>query len=177
MRSPAIKNLLIRVGLMYGAIGGVVVIILILGLHFMGRNPLLDIRIVDVVILAVFLVFSMREFRERYNSGALHYWQGVSIGMITYVVTALISAAFILVFVEFIKPDVLQDYVGNRLELLDQNKQQLIDTINAEAYEKAVDGVKKTTASDLALDDLLKKSFIGLFLTIIIAVILRKKTN
>jgi hypothetical protein len=177
VKNPAIKNHLIRVGLMYGAIGGAVVIVLILGLHFMGRNPLIDIRIVDVVILAVFLVFSMREFRDRFNNGALHYWQGVSVGMVTYFVTALISAAFILVFVEFVKPDILQGYVTNRLELLDMNKQQLIDTINAEAYEKAVEGVKETTASDLALDDLLKKSFIGLFLTIIIAVILRKKPN
>jgi len=162
---------------MYGAIGGAVVIVLMLGLHFMGRNPLIDIRIVDVVVLAVFLVFSMREFRDRYNNRTLHYWQGVSIGMITYFVTALISAIFILMFVNFIQPDALQEYIVNRLVLLEQNKQQLIDKINEDAYKKAVDGVKMTTAADLALDDLLKKSFIGLFLTIIIAVILRKKPN
>jgi len=177
VNNPGFKNQLIRTGVLYGAIGGAIVIVLMLGLYFMGRNPLIDIRIVDVVVLSVFLVFSMREFRDKFNNGALHYWQGVSIGMVTYIVTALISAIFILVFVEFIKPDILQEYVTNRLELLDLNKQQLIDTINADAYEKAVEGVKKTKASDLALDDLLKKSFIGLFLTIIIAVILRKKPN
>ena len=177
MNSSFIKSPLIRVGLLYGVLGGAVAMILVLGLHFMDRNPLIDIRIVDVVILAVFLVFSMREFRDRYNYGALHYWQGISIGMITYFLTALISALFILVFIRFIDPDILQQYIDNRLTLLEQNKQQLIETINEQAYSKAVTGVKETTAFDLALDDLLKKSFIGLFLTIIIAVILRKKTN
>jgi hypothetical protein len=46
--------------------------------------------------------------------------------------------------------------------------------MNASSFDEAMAGVKGTTALDLALDDFLKKTIIGLFLTIIISVILRK---
>jgi hypothetical protein len=57
---------------------------------------------------------------------------------------------------------------------LNENKDALIESINEQAYIDALNGVEETTPMDLAIDDFLKKSIIGLFLTIIIAVILRK---
>jgi hypothetical protein len=177
VKESFIKKPLVRVSLFYGLFGGVVMIILIIGLQYVGRNPLTDIRVVDLVILSVFLFFAMREYRDRYNDRILYYWQGVSIGILTFLTIALISATFIYILTEFIKPEMVSQYIDSRLDLLQQNKQQLVSTINETAYNKALEGVKQTTSADLGLDDLLKKSFIGLFLTIIIAVILRKKPN
>ena len=141
--------------------------------YFIGRNPLLDVRIIDILLLTIFIFFSIKEFRDRYNSGQLHFWQGVSIGFMTYITIAIISAISILILIQ-IDPELLQNYIESRVAFIKANDATLIEEIDEQAYIDALEGVKKTTALDLVLDDFLKKSIIGLFLTIIIAIILRK---
>jgi hypothetical protein len=79
-----------------------------------------------------------------------------------------------LVLLVIIDPDLTTNYIESRISLLNENKDALIESINEQAYIDALNGVEETTPMDLAIDDFLKKSIIGLFLTIIIAVILRK---
>ena len=116
----------------------------------------------------------MKEFRNKFNDRKLHFWQGISGGVINYLTVAVISAVFIYIMTVVIDPELTTKYIESRLVLLEENRETLIDTINEETYHQTVAGIKETTATDLALDDFLKKSLIGLFLTIIIAVILRK---
>jgi len=168
------KNKLLTVPLRYGGIGGILVILLFMIFYFLGKNPIVEIKLVDILILAVFIFFSLKEFRDSHNNRKLHFWQGVSGGMITYFSIAIISALFILVLVVVIDPTITTDYIQSRIALIDENKAKLVENINEQAYLDALAGVKKTTPMDLAFDDFLKKSIIGLFLTIIIAVILRK---
>jgi hypothetical protein len=104
----------------------------------------------------------------------LHFWQGITGGMTTFFTLAIISALFILVLLTAIDSGITTNYIESRIALLNENKQTLIENINEQAYLDALTGVKETTPIDLALDDFLKKSIIGLFLTIIIALILRK---
>ena len=73
-----------------------------------------------------------------------------------------------------IDPEMTTKYIESRITLLSENRQTLVEAMDEKTYLEAVAGVKETTPLDLALDDFLKKSMIGLFLTIIIAVILRK---
>lgn len=168
------QNKLVAIPLKYGIIGGCVVILLILIFYFLDLNPLVNIKVADLLILSIFIFFSLKEFRDRYNDRQLHFWQGMTGGVINYITIAVISAVFILLMTVIIDPDMTTNYIASRLELLNENKQNLIDAMDEETYMKSVVGVKETTGFDLALDDFLKKSIIGLFLTIIIAVILRK---
>ena len=174
MGAFSLKNKLIAIPLKYGAIGGVLVILLYLVFYFLGKNPIIEIKLVDILLLAIFIFFCLKEFRDKYNHHELHFWQGVTGGMIAYFSIALISAAFILLLLVVIDPDITTNYIETRIELINENKENLIESINEQAYIDALEGVKKTTPLDLAVDDFLKKSIIGLFLTIIIAVILRK---
>ncbi len=170
----SLKNKLVSVPLKYGAFGGIMVILLILIFYFLDLDPLVNIKVADVLILSIFIFFTLKEFRDRYNNRELHFWQGMTGGVLTYLTIALISAAFILLMTVIIDPEMTTDYIASRIELLNENKQKLVDAMDEETYLKAVSGVENTTGFDLALDDFLKKSIIGLFLTIIIAVILRK---
>ena len=142
--------------------------------YFLELNPLVNIKMIDMLILAIFIFFALKEFRDRYNNRELHFWQGMTGGVINYLTIAFISALFIYVMTEIIDPTLTTNYIEGRIELLNQNKQTLIETMDEETYLEAIAGVMETTPFDLALDDFLKKSIIGLFLTIIIAVILRK---
>lgn len=169
-----LKNKLVAVPFKYGIIGGFIVILLFLIFYFFNLSPLVNIKMTDPLILIIFIFFALKEFRDKYNNRQLHFWQGMSGGVINYVTIALISAIFILVMTVIIDPEMTTKYIESRIELLIENKQTLVDTMNEETYLNTLAGVKKTTGYDLALDDFLKKSIIGLFLTIIIAVILRK---
>lgn len=170
----SLKNKLVSVPLRYGVIGGGVVILLFLIFYFLNLDPLVNIKMIDVFILAVFIFFALKEFRDQHNNRQLHFWQGMTGGVINYLTIAVISAIFILVMTVIIDPEMTTKYIESRIELLNQNKQTLIETMDEKTYQDTVAGVKETSAFDLALDDFLKKSMIGLFLTIIIAVILRK---
>lgn len=150
------------------------VILLILIFYFLDLDPLVNIKVADVLILSIFIFFALKEFRDRYNNRQLHFWQGMTGGVFTYLTIAIISAIFILLMTVIIDPEMTTNYIASRIELLNENKQKLVDAMDEETYLKAVAGVKETSGFDLALDDFLKKSIIGLFLTIIIAVILRK---
>ncbi len=170
----SLNNKLVAVPLKYGMIGGVVVILLFLIFYFMNLDPLVNIKMVDIFILTVFILFALKEFRDRYNDRQLHFWQGMTGGVINYLTIAVISAIFILIMTVIIDPEMTTKYIESRIALLHENKQTLIDTMDEQTYIDTVAGVKGTTGFDLALDDFLKKSIIGLFLTIIISVILRK---
>jgi hypothetical protein len=58
-----LKNKLISVPLKYGAIGGIIVIILNLLFYFSGRNPLVEIKYIDIPLLVIFIFFALKEFR------------------------------------------------------------------------------------------------------------------
>jgi hypothetical protein len=170
----SLENKLLSVPLKYGLIGGGISIILFLIFYFLQLNPLVNIKMLDLLLLAIFLFFALKEFRDVYNDKKLHFWQGMTAGMVNYLSIALISALFILVMTVIIDPQLTTNYIASRTALLNENKQMLVDTMDAVTFDEAMAGVKGTTGFDLALDDFLKKSIIGLFLTIIIAVILRK---
>lgn len=170
----SLKNKLVAVPLKFGVIGGFMVCLLILIFYKLDLDPLVNIKIADVLILSIFIFFALKEFRDRHNNRQLHFWQGMTGGVINYLTIAAVSAIFILVLTVIIDPEMTTNYIASRIELLNENKQKLVDTMDEESYLDAVAGVKGTTGFDLALDDFLKKSIIGLFLTIIISVILRK---
>jgi hypothetical protein len=73
----------------------------------------------------------------------LHFWQGVSGGVLTYLTIAMISAFFILVLTVLIDPGITTNYIESRVALLNENKQTLIDSIDEQAYFDALEGVKK----------------------------------
>lgn len=169
------KNQLIAVPLRFGSIAGLLVIGLFLTLYFLESNPLIEARIVDLVLIPLFLFFGLKDFRDYRNEGILHYWQGMTVGVILYLLMALISAVWILIFLEIIDPQLLVDYIANRQELLMESKARVIDQMGEETFIRSQEELNSISAWDLALDDFLKKSIIGLMLTIMISIILRKR--
>jgi len=169
-----LKNKLISIPLKYGFFGSLIFVVLFLIFYFLELDPLVNIKIIDALLLAIFIFFGLKEFRDRHNNRQLHFWQGITGGMVSYISLAIISAIFIFIMTVIIDPELTTKYVESRIALLMENRQTLVDQMDEETFTRAVEGVKETSGLDLALDDFLKKSIIGLFLTIIIAVILRK---
>ena len=169
-----IKNPILGIPLKYGLIGGGLVIGLILFLYLMDKNPLSNARYSDLFVLLIFILFAIKEFRDVYNNKVLHFWQGLSVGMITALTIAILSSVCIAVIC-IADPNLLPAFVSEKIEFVNQNKASLIETIDERAYSDTIRGLKETTITDMALDDFLKKTLIGLILSIIISLIFRKK--
>jgi hypothetical protein len=167
-------NTLVNVALKYGLIGGSLVIGLILFLYLMDKNPLSNARYSDLFVLLIFILFGIKEYRDVYNNKVLHFWQGMTVGTITVLVIAILSSVCIAVLCS-LDMELLTSFVAEKIEFVNQNKASLIEAIDERAYLDTIRGLRETTVIDMALDDFLKKTLIGLILSIIISVIFRKK--
>ena len=170
-----LSNPLIRIPAKYGAIGATLVIILFYVLHFTDGNPLTDMNMFDFFILPIFLFFGMKEYRDIYNNKQLEFWQGMSTGFVVYVTLALITTLSLFLFLSVAAEQVFVDYVINAVAEVTNNRDNTIERMGEEAYLEALSKTESTTKLDLVFDYLLKKLIVGLMLTIMISVIMRRK--
>lgn len=175
------KNLnpIYTISIKYGSIASILSIILFLILYYSGQNPLLIPAFLDfrILLFPIFLVFGIRDYKENNNNGFLHFWQGFSIGLLVVLIIAFIMSVFIVIFGVWIEPDFVQKYIQTSIEQINLAKEKISTAIGEEKLTKVLEILPSTTLFDLALDYFLKSLPYGLFLTIIISLILRKKPN
>ena len=169
-------NPLVKIPARYGIAGVIISGLLFLVLYWLGKNPLVYSRPWDFgfLLIPIMIFFGTKDFKDNHNGGELRFWQGMTSGFVTYTVIALGSALFLWNFLTWADPEVLQGYIADRLQLLEDNQEQFEQTLGPELYKQQLVKMKETTAWVVAVDDFWKKLSIGLFLTILIAVILRK---
>ena len=158
----------------YGLAGGGFSILLFLVLWLADINPLATNRIYDFILIPLFVFFSVKEYRDYRNRGVLHFWEGIVTGTLTFACLALVSGLFIWLFLEFAPTSLLQDYIDARMGMIHDNKEALVDKLGEPAVAKSLDELPHTSPLKLGMDDFLKKVFIGMFFTAVIALVLRK---
>ncbi len=125
------------------------------------------------LLIPIMVFFAIKDFKENHNKGELRFWQGMTAGFVTYSTIAVGSAIFIWIFLS-LEEQVLQGYIADRLQLLMENRAEFESTLGEDLYKEQVRKMNATTPGVMAWDDFWKKLSIGLFLTILISVILRK---
>lgn len=174
-KQSVIQSPYLVVPLKYGSVGGVLSILLIFILPWFGENPLIRGNLFSFFFVPIFVFFSIKEFKKYYNGGYLHFWQGMSIGFLTYTVLALLSAIFIWIYLETLNPEVLQEYITDRIQLMTGSKANLVERLGEATFEQSLKSVQLTTAFDMALDDFIRKVAIGFFITTIISIVMRQQ--
>ncbi|EMR04576.1 DUF4199 domain-containing protein [Cesiribacter andamanensis] len=172
--SPLPKKPLFTTGLKYGLAGGGISIGLFLSLWLLKENPLDSLRLFDFILIPLFVFFTLKEVRDYHYRGRLHYWQGMTAGFVCYASLAAVSAIFIYIFLSFADTDLLMRHQNENLAVLMEDPEKWIGQVGKQAYEQALEEVRNLTAADLALDDFLKKTLIGLFITGIITLFYKK---
>ena len=167
---------LIRIPIRYSIIGIFLYGTLFLLLYFLGNNPLTVGRPWDFgfILVPLMIFFAIKDFKTNYNAGELRFWQGMTAGFVTYFVLALGVAIFIYLFLVVADTTILDGYIEDRVALLVSSKEQFISQLGEDLYHEQITKMKQTTAIVVAVDDFWKKLLIGLFLTILIAAVLRK---
>ncbi len=162
------------VALRFSLIGIALSISLFFLIYAMGRNPISDGKMFDIIMFPIIIFFSLKEFRDFRNKGELRFWQGLTLGFMKTFIIAIASANFIYAFTQWISPEVLEEYRESRYILFTENKETLIEDLNEGNYNRILAEINQISTADVALDDFYKKMLIGFFVTIIISVTLRR---
>lgn len=173
------KNPLFLVPFKYGLVGSLLNILALLVLFYLGRHPLLLNPILDtrLPLYALFVFVGLKVFKEEYNNGVMHFWQGMTIGMILYIFMAILSGTFIYIYSEIEATNFLSEYIRLATDQLVTNKEIFIESIGEKTYIDTIAQLPRTRSIHLATDYLLKSIPIGLFLTIILSVLMRNKIS
>lgn len=167
---------LVRVPLRYGLMGGVLGFVLVVILFYIHRHPFLVPVFFDfrVALFGVFIFFILRELRDYYFNNLLFFWQGMSASFIFVVTFALIASSMIWVFGE-LSPRFVTEYIDLFMAQVRSFPKETIDQIGKEVYEANLAKLPSTTAFDLATLYFWQCFVIGLFISIILSVILRRQ--
>jgi hypothetical protein len=166
----------------YGAITGLasafLVMLFILSLHYFTTSDSLDVRnqlFIEPWICVICLYIGTVYFKKKHPNKNFHFWQGILMGSIAALFTALGSALFVYLFCAY-NPDALQRHIN---ELVYQNetyiKTNFIAQFGADAYTKMLAEYKATTPEIKANDEFMKKFFPVFVLSIFVSMATRRR--
>lgn len=167
---------LLTVSLRYGFLAGVLASILFVATYYLGQHPLtispyLDYRI---VLYGVFIFFALKEFRDVRRQGVLYFWQGMVGSYLVVFVAAVVSSLGLLLFAALEK-NFVPSYIDAMTVYLKGFSEEEIDTIGKTVFDRNLKLLPTTSSKMLAISYFGQGILIGLFLSIVISVILRKQ--
>ncbi len=171
-----IKSSLTKVALKYGLIGSLIPVLLFTVLHLLGKNPLLITKQIpfSLLLIPVLIFFCVKEFRDYRNSGELRFWQGLYLGFVNYILIALISAVFVWMFINYYKPEILEEFIDFNMLNFQEEKAGIVEQFDEDTYERLQIDIRGTTAYHIGLDEFIRNVLIGFFSTFIVSMFLRK---
>jgi hypothetical protein len=167
---------LVKVSLKYGAIAGLLGSVLLIGLYYMDRHPLLIPVFIDsrLILFGVFIFFTLREIRDHYQNGILYFWQGIFSSFLFTVSFAVLTSLIILLFIWAV-PDFLHVYIALSIQHLKSLPPEVIERIGKDVYNRNSEMLPATGAFDLAFLYFWQSFMLSLFISIILSVILRRQ--
>ncbi len=160
-----------------GLTGALMNIIALIVLFYIGKHPLLLNPFLDArwPLYGLFIFFSLKFLRDD-NGGILHFWQGLTLGFLVYLIMAQMAAVFIAIFASIENTQFLSTYISVAIEQITLNKEALIQSnIDEKTLTDALQILPTTTANNLAFDYFLKSMPIGLILTLLLSILMRRK--
>lgn len=164
---------LTRVALIFGFIGGLFNFVYGLAIYGLDPDRLLMARSSDFWIPIACIFFALFYIRKTRRIG-LVFWEGLIVAFILNGVLALTSATFTWLYAT-IDPNWLAAYIESSLQFIDKAKAITLERLGPEEYDKQVKAAHRTTLFTLWTDELIKKTFLGLLICPITAIIMRKK--
>jgi hypothetical protein len=167
---------LVKVPLKYGVIAGLLGTALLIGVYYMGRHPFLIPVYADyrVMLLGVFVFFTLKEIRDFHQGGELYFSQGVVSAFILVAAFALIASVGVGIFAAF-NEGFLSEYIKESMVLLKSMPDDVVQKIGKDTYQRNLELLPSTNGFDLAKLYFVQSFIIGFFVSIILSVILRRQ--
>jgi hypothetical protein len=166
---------IVKVPLIFGAVGAVLGALVTIGLFYIGPHPFLKEYYADyrLFLFAIFIFFVLKDIRGK-QGGLLMFWQGLVASFIFLTVFAVIASTLIAIF-ELAVPDFVSTYISQSFEVLKKMPEDIINGIGKEVYERNLSALPSTNYLDLAVLYFAQCYLIGILISIILSVILRNQ--
>lgn len=166
---------LLRVALRYGAISGMLAMGFVVSLYYMDKHPFLVNPFLDprIPVLALMLLFGLKELREYYQGGVLYFAQGMVTSFLTTVICASICWAGIMVFAT-LDEKFVTSFVAQATEQAKAFSPEDIERIGKETFEQSLVELQKADRAYMAGRYFFQSFVISFFVSIIVTIILRR---
>jgi hypothetical protein len=172
-----IKTLL-RISARYGTAGGILAFILLVVMYYLGPHPLLVSPFLDfrILLFGIFVFFTLKEYRDFHQEGALFFWQGMLGGLFVISVATVITSSLLWLFGSW-KDEFVVSYITQITTYLKSFPKEDIDRIGKDIYERNLKALPATNIVDLTQTYFAQGIIIGFFVNVILSVILRRQPN
>lgn len=170
------KSPLISIAIRNGSLAGTLAIVLMIVMYYIGRHPLMVAPFLDfrILLLGIFVFFTLKEFRENHQNGELHFWQGMAGGFILVMITATVASVLLWIFT-MLEKDFIPEYAQQMTAYLKSFPKEDIERIGKDAYQRNLEGLPATNGKQIASSYFIQSMVIGFFVSIILSVTLRKQ--
>lgn len=167
---------IVTVALRQGLIAGLLGFVFLLGLFFMGRHPMLISPVFDfrIILFGVFFFFTLREIRDAHRGGILYFWEAMIACFMITVSYAMLSGLGFYAF-GTLNDNFVPEYIRVMTEHLKGISPEDIQRIGKDSFERNLSALPSTNAGDLAVLYFWQCFPIGLFISIILSVIVRRQ--
>lgn len=166
---------LILICLRWGVIAGIITTILMITTYYIAVHPFMVAPFLDfrILVFGVFIFFALKEFRDYKQGGLLYFWQGLIGCFIVVLVSTSISSSGLYIF-GLMKPEFLTAYIAAATEYIKSFPPEAIEQLGKDVYESNLKALPATNLGVMIETYFLKGMLIGLFISLILSVILRR---
>lgn len=167
---------LLRISARYGVSAGVLAFILLIVMYHLGPHPLLTSPFLDfrILLFGIFMFFTLKEFRDYYHHGILHFWQAMFGGLSVVLIATIITSCLLWLFGIW-ENEFVASYVTQLTAYLKSFPKEDISRIGKEVYDRNLAALPATNVFDLVQTYFMQGIIIGFFVNIILSVILRRQ--
>ncbi len=169
------KSPLLRLALRNAFVAGVLIIVFMVILFYVGRHPFLITPLLDfrIFLFGVFIFFTLKEFRDYHQSGTLYFWQGLFGSFVVVLVSSWIGAGGLWLFGSF-EPAFVETYIEQMIVKLREFPPEEIEEFGKEAFERNLALLPATNISQLVITHFAQGLLIGMPVSLLLSVILRR---
>lgn len=178
------KTTLLQHTLTYGAILGIVSIIISLVLYIAGYMPVsikstILTALLSIAVTIIFVSYGMKMYRDKILNGSISYGQAFVVGLLIIIFSSLLVSIYNLIFTNIIDPE----YMSRVLEASRNSTFDMMSNMGAtdaqieESMDRFDDRIAKMTPMRTFIQGLVWSVIFGAIISLIVAAFTRKSKN
>ncbi len=178
MWDKILSSPLVRVAFRYGAVSGLLLMVFLIAMYYMGRHPFLINLFLDprIPVLAVMVFVGLRELRDYHLGGTLFFAQGMGTSFLLTIVCATLCWMGLLGFATF-DPQFVADFISQATEQTKAFSPEDIQRIGKELFDQSLQELQKADKYYMARRYFVQTFIISFFVSVIVTVIVRRTSE
>lgn len=164
---------IVRVGIRYGVLSGLISIVLVALLYLLGYNPLGDAGRISFAPIPVFVFLAIRNYK-RYHLQELSFGKGFRVGLATSFYNALAAGMLLFLLLYAVGPEMMQRHIADLQQVLQEMRAEQVEVLGEEKFDEAAQALQDLQPSMVAADDFIRRMVAGLVFSLVAAVFFRK---